>query len=413
MSAVAPRAFEAAARAPAPPRAGRHVAGASILLALGTLFPISSVALACYSKNLLRSGSRGTFLFYACFLALMLALLNAGKLIEADEKTYLDFLTDMSRNIQNGFSQAVLDATGRRELGFYAISYPLFRLTGGSIKSVIVFWTFWIYFLSALAFARLFRDRIAREYSLAIFAICSMVFINFILTAQVTRQYAAGAMILVSFAYFDRRFLSFGLLVFASLVHNAGAVFLVPWLFALFFGARFKSMPPSWLVLGLLAGLFAAGSVAFSIVEYLTGGLLAWFAGSLLDNGEVSIFKLVTLGAAFAILYYEMTRNYDRRLVPFAIALLFLTGLLALVWKLPLFILRFSFFVEFFATISVAMLFFRFAPQLPRATVLLLPLLANAALLTRVLNSPWTYSWLEKGLVDNFVGNLMVRAFSL
>lgn len=384
---------------------------ASVLLAVGMVFPVTSIAMACYSKNALGARGARAFLLYAAFIALMLALLNAGKMVEADELFYLRFLRVISDNIQNGFARAVLDATGRPELGFYSVSYVLFKLSGGSIKVVTVFWTFITYLLSALAFARLLRDQLSREYALAIFATCAMIFINFALTAQVTRQYAAGAMVVMAFAYFDRRFLSLGLILAASLVHNSGIVFLMPWLFVWWFGARIRSAPPLWLMIAVFGGLLALGSAAYSLVEYLTGGLLAWFSGAMLDSGDITAFKVFSMVISIGVIQYEMTQRFDRRLLPFATGMVFLICLVTVVWKLPLFLLRFSFYVEFFAAISVAMLLFRAARRLPGLAVVLLPILANVAILIRASSSPWTYNWLRDGVLANFVGDLMVRTF--
>src|SRR5262249_16514395 len=163
----------------------------------------------------------------------------------------------------------------------------------------------------------------------------------------VTRQYSAGAMILTAFVYFDRRVLSFALLAFAATVHNSAVLFFVPWAFVLFFGARLRGLPPGWLIVGGIAAVAVAGSAIFDVVDYVAGGLLSLFKHGLLDNGDLTMFKIASVVAALAVFWYEMKRGLDRKFLPPAYALVFLVVLLALVWQLPLFLLRFSFYVEF------------------------------------------------------------------
>jgi hypothetical protein len=381
---------------------------AATLLAVGSFFPVGSVVFLSYSRIVSGRGDRRTFLLYVGLLAFLLALLNAGKLVEADEETYLMFLRDIGLNAPGGLLRALNDVTGRNEWGFYSISYFLFWLSGGSLKVIIVFWTFLTYFITGLSFARIFRERMTLSYALPIFASTAVLFINFALTAQVTRQYVAGTLILTSFAFFDKRARSLGLIVLAGFIHNSAFVFLLPWCVTLLIAKRMRGVPPWWLLLAGIGSLGAVGSVAYAIIESLSDGLVGMLANSMKDNGDMTLFKVASIVVATSILYAEMKRRFDPRLLPLFFALFFLVALLALVWKLPMFLLRFSFYVEFFATVTVALWLFRFAAHAKSATLLFLPVVANAFLLVRTIFSPWTYSWLE-GLADNFVGALLVR----
>jgi len=393
-------------------RAGTSDVVARALIAVGTLFPITAVSAACYSRNAGGGRSVRSFLAYALYISFMVALLNAGKFVEADEWVYQDFLRSIRLNVHNGFVRAVFDVSGRTEVGFYFISYPLYLLGGQSIKMVTVFWTFFIYGLTALSFARLFRNQLHTQQSLAIFVICAMVFVNFTLTAQVMRQYAAGALVLTAFAFYDRRILSLALIVFATAVHNSAVVFFLPWFYVLLRGLRLRKVHSAWFIIVVIAAAAAGGGVIFRVVEYLTGGLLGVFIGGLLDNGSITSFKVASIVLSVSVLWHEMRRRYDRKFVPVFYGLLSLLLVLAVVWQLPLFLLRFAFYIEFFAVISVAMLLFRLVRLAPSVSLLLLPALANAALIVRALKSPWTYTWLTDGVVANFSGALLTRVFA-
>ncbi len=410
MSSTAPNVGLPVERPPVPATGLRGLV-ASLLVMLGLVFPVGSIALACYSKNFLRRTDSRTFILYAAFIALTLAFAECGQAHRGRRAGVPRFLHQIRLNIQGGFASAVLNATGRTELGFYSISYGIYLVCGETIKPITVFWTFVTYFAAAMSFVRIFRDQIRHEYALAIFVFCTMLFINFALTAQVTRQYVAGALIVAAFVYYDRRILSFAMVAFAASVHNSAAVFMIPWLYVWAFGSRTHAALPRWLIIGALIGLALAGSVIYNLVDYLSGGMLGWFKGALLDNGELTAFKVLSTLVAVVVLQYEMEKRFDRGYLPFAVAFFFLVALLATVWKLPLFLLRFSFYVEFFAAISISMLLFRIARRLPALTLLILPILANAVLLGRAFTAPWTYFWLRDGWLANFVGELAARTF--
>jgi hypothetical protein len=383
---------------------------AALILSLGGLFPVLTPALLCYSRVLLGGVGRRCFWIYAVMFSLLIALLNAGKVVEADERTYLEFLRYIHQNIGNGFLQAVLDGTGRTEWGFYSISYVLYSVTDGGIKPVIIFWTFVTYLLVAISFQKLFREEAALPRALPVFVASVLPFVNFVLTAQVTRQYAAGALVLTAFAYFDRRLVSLLLVLFAATIHNSALIFLLPWAAAFLLSKSLKGVPPIWLLILGFAALLMAGNGLLAVADYLTGNLLGLISSSLLDNGALTPFKISTIVLAVLAINYKMKLHFSREWLPIYIAFISLAAVLALVWKLPLFLLRFSFYVEFFAAMTIAMVVFRMTRGGSLVALVVLPVLANIVIVVRAASSPWTYEWLGGGVLDNFVGGMLVRA---
>jgi hypothetical protein len=389
---------------------GKRVPLAAAVLSLGALFPIATPVLLCYSRVLLGWVGRRFFWIYAVLFSLLVSLLNAGKLVEADERTYLQFLRYIHKNLGNGFLEAVLDGTGRTEWGFYSISYLLYSWTDGAIKPVVIFWTFLTYLLVAVSFRKLFREECALPRALPVFVASVLPFVNFVLTAQVTRQYAAGAMVLTAFAYFDRRVMSLFLILAATSIHNSAIVFLAPWMASAFLMRSMQRVPPLWLLVAGFAVLMVAGNQLRAIADDLTGDLMRVVTGSLLDNGALTLFKIATISFAVLAIHYRMKADFSRQWLPIYVSYVALAAILALVWKLPLFLLRFSFYVEFFAAMIIAMALFRLTRGGSLIAIAVLPLVANLVFLLRAASSPWTYEWLGGGVLDNFVGGMLVRA---
>ena len=379
------------------------------LLGLGFLFPFLSPALLSYSRMFLPRAGLRTFLFYAGVFSLALAMLNAGKLVEADEENYFFFFQEILDGGVNGLTGNILDITGRSEVVFYWISYFIFGVLGASFKAVTVFWTFFTYLVSSLAFAKIFREKVSYSHTLPIFIFCVILLINFTLTAQVMRQYAAGALVIAAFSYFDKRKLSFISLVMAGGIHNSAFLFLIPWGLSIYLQSRTNKVPSLLILLPILAISFLIGKILYSLGGEGAEEIQGWVLSGMKEDGDIGAFKLISIIASAAILFYEMKTQFDRNLLPLFTGFFFLIGLLLMAREFPLMLLRFSFYVEFFAFIAVAMLFFRVAKYVSGATLLILPIVANTLLLVRVFASPWTYSWFGGSLSENFIIVLLLR----
>lgn len=387
----------------------------------GTAFvlPALSLSLLPYSSLFLERKGSGTraFLLYAMFIAFLLAMLNAGKLVEADEGNYFFMFDQMLKGGNLGLFEAINNATGRLEILFYAVSYLVFGVLGLSFKAVTIFWTFFAYFVSACSFLIVFKGRIHRIYALAVFTFCVIFFINFALTAQVMRQYAAGSLVLLAFACFDKKARSLILIFLAALIHNSALIFVIPWCFAVYFHLRANKVPSlmgSLLIMGILTGFaYFLGDFLFAYLGNVSGSVEQLYNSSLKDDGDLTLFKIASIALAIIVLFYEV-KAQDRgelnpNALPMLFAVLFLGVLLIVVRQLPLLLLRFSFYSDFFSFIALSMLLFRLARHVPVFVILAFPLLANCVLIARALYSPWTYSWLVDNVGDNFIFTLLLR----
>lgn len=383
------------------------------LLGLGFLFPLVATALVTYSKIFLPRAGLRTFLFFAAVFAFLLAMLNAGKKVEADEANFfLYFSKILTGPGYFDFYQNVQNVTGKGEVAFYGMSYLLFGVLGTSFKTVTVFWTFFIYFISAFALGKMWKEKTEYAQAFPIFVLCVTFFINFALTAQTIKQYAAGAVVIASFALLsNNRKTSFLLMVTAGWIHNSALFFIVPWLTSIYLQTKINKLPSLFILLAMSAGLYVIGGMMGVLIENAPEDIQKMYFASLSqEDGEVTLLKIITIFTTLLILIDEFRARIERELLPFVVGFLFLVGLMLFFREVPLWLLRYSFYADFFMYILISMFLFNAIAKIKNESAIFLlitfPVIANVIVFARAYGSPWTYTWLIGDVQENSIFNL-------
>jgi hypothetical protein len=342
-------------------------------------------------------------------LTFFLLLTNFTKKIEGDWVSYYNFykeITDIGLIeflVQGGSSIRITEPI------YYLISLFVSKLSNGNVYLLITVITSIIYITYIYTIEKLLTSySINRWLAVVCVSFAVLAGITFTLTLHLVRQYIAGTILFLYFVFLIEGKYRKAVIMFivGSLLHNS---FVVPasllicciYLFnSRWFNVHYLITTVMLIITGYLIGYIfenIVGSTAFKI-------------SALIDDGSLSIQVIALdlilyLASISGVVYFKNKNGFNAKCSKITVFFLSLFGGLLIGFnELPLFLLRFYFYIEWFRIIGIITIiwFIAYRYKIPSLALLIVPF-SFLILELRLINSPLAFGG---GAFEHFTGSV-------
>ena len=326
-----------------------------------------------------------------------LSLFNATKRIDGDWAWYVAGYLELTR--VGLFDYLKIGGLSIRitEPIYYSFSFILSRLSDGNILILTLAVSLAIYYTYVFALERLLKRYGMQRMAVAICIVFAVLAgLTFTQSTHLVRQYIAGSILFLYFVLLVERCYkkSAILYVLGTFVHNS---FIVPASLLILCTFVFNFSFVQKRFVSVIFSFIGAGYVFGTLVPYLLIGT-ARETSAFMDDGSVSSIVLLMdflffLSTVTGVVCLRSSPVFSTK--SSAVAALFLAlfgGMLVGARELPLFYLRFYFYIEWFRVIGVITIvwFLIYRLRSPKVAFLIIPL-SFIMISLRVEQSPWNY----------------------
>jgi EpsG family len=334
--------------------------------------------------------------FYFVLLAAIPGLINYTKTPLSDLLIYYDTYNELWLNDLGNITKTV-----NADFFFYYISAILAKISGGQQQLFVLFWstvTYFSYFLALSLFARSLSNY--RKKILVGIVFYSVFFgLNFSLSGHLVRQFAAVALLMYAIVLYSLEKRRYQLIfVLAVLSHFSTLIFVLgfylgkinktkcSWILSILFGCSL--LIGFFNLLDLIAPLFGNSKEFFLLQEVSNK---ATFYVNKMD-GEVSLRELLGMILLTALAFNIYIKDNSLGLKRFTIFFFLLIIFLVLMRGNDLLLLRYSYYVDFFASFILLLWFSKYWRYFcVKLIFFLIVITAPIRFIRLISEGPWDY----------------------